>query len=197
MSLSTLLFGNKPTRQGPSGAEFDLMRQGDELYYGAARQGYSNLGALAQRAAILGRGGERRAALGRDAADVAMGMGRAPAAPNQDVIGRALTRARGLSRLQRHTSDEFDANLQRERIGLVAGARQRMGGGLAQLAAAAGNQAQLDRSALATRDAHDATRQQILGTAIGAATNFVPEIRQALQFRRFMGDFDKYGVMGS
>lgn len=160
-----------------------LANRAEELRTGATRQGLTNLQGLAIRAAQEGREGERKEALGQASADVAIAAGRSPTSLT-GVFDRAMTRARGLSRLARHTSDQFDNALLAERIGLVKQGRSRQGTGLMGVLDSIGLRAGTLAAGQASREAGAETRQNIYGTVFGLGLGAVPDIRAFNQRRR-------------
>lgn len=155
-----------------------LMNSATSMREGATRQGLTGLQGLAIRSAAQGRGADRTEALGQNSADIAAMAGQnGPATGLNDIMGRAMTRARGLSRLSRHTSDTFDNQLLRERMSLVGGGRQRQGVGLSAILDAAGLRGGTLAAGAASRDIAANTRANTVGTAFGLGIGAMPEIR--------------------
>ena len=181
--LDSLLGGKKPTRRAATGEELDLVRQGEAIYNSGARAQLTGLQGLAIRAAAQGRPGERARALGRDSADVAMATRGAPANSNA-AFDRAMTRGRGLSRLARHTSGEFDNTLLRERLGMIQGGRQRQGVGLGALTDLAQMKDRIASGQTALDEQSSSLRSNLFGFATGVGVGFIPDIRGAIGRRR-------------
>lgn len=171
-----------------------LRARANELQYGATRQGLTNLQGLANRALLRGREGERQEALGQGSADVAMAAGRSPTSLS-GVFDRAMTRARGLSRLARHTNDTFDNSLMRERLSTVAAGRQRQSTGLQGVLDSVGLRSGTLAAGQASREAGAATRENIFGSLLGAGVGAIPDIQAWNQRRRTMNT-SEYGAGG-
>jgi hypothetical protein len=169
VSLSTILFGKKPTLRAAGADEMNLTSQGYKLYNSSARTGLTSLGYQGIADLAGGMRGQRIQQMGAGATDVnAQFAGAGAPVSNGDALNRALLRAKGLSRIARATSDQFDNTLLRQRIGAVTGGYQRMNAGISGLGQVAYNQERLARGQTALSDQAAGQRSNIYGTAIGA-----------------------------
>lgn len=161
---------------------------------GAPRQALTNLQGMAIRAAAGGREKDRATALGQSNADVSMAAGRSPTSLN-GVLDRALTRARGVSRLARHTSDQFDNAMLRERMGLVQGGRQRQSTSLHGVLDSVGLRAGTLAAGAASSQYSAMARENMFGTLTGIGLGAIPDIQAWNQRRKMMGA-SEYGAGG-
>lgn len=171
-----------------------LQRRAAVLRTGASRQGLTNLSYMANRALLAGREGDRQEALGQNSADVASAAGRSPTSL-PGVYDRAMTRARGLSRLARYTSDDFDNNLMRERVAAVGGGRQRQSVGLQGVLDSVGLRAGTLAAGQASREMGAMDRENMFGTLVGLGVSAAPDIQAWNQRRRAM-NASEYGAGG-
>lgn len=160
-----------------------LTRNAETLRTGASRQSLTNLHGIAIQSAASGREGMRREALGQNSADVAIASGRSPTSLT-GVFDRAMTRARGMSRLARHTSDEFDNSLLGERMSLVQQGRARQGTGLMGVLDSTGLRSGTLAAGAASRELGAESRQNIYGSMFGLGVGAIPEIRGWNQRRK-------------
>lgn len=164
MALSDLFGGEKPKLRAPSHFETRLSAHADAL---EPRRGQlSNAVNLFIDDLRAGREGRRREALGSAAADVAQATS-GPVTSATTALDRAVARGRGLSRVLRATSGEFDSQLLRDRIAAVQNARGRQSLGMGAIAQAAGIQDGVNQAIQARRDIVSGIRANTMGTLLG------------------------------
>lgn len=168
-----------------------LVQRATELQ-GPGRQSLTNLQGMAIRAAQGGRGLERSALLNQNVADVGMAVGRQPTSLN-GVLDRALTRAKGVSRLARYTSDQFDNSMLRERMGLVQQGRQRQATSLHGVLDSIGLRAGTLAAGAASRESAALGRENLLGTLTGLGVGAIPDIQAWNQRRKMMNASQEAG----
>lgn len=164
MALSDLFGGKKPQRRAASHFETRLGAHADALE--PRRGALSNAVNLYIDDLRAGREGQRREMLGSAAADVAQAA-RGPVTSAADALDRAVARGRGLSRVLRATSGEFDSQLLRDRISAVQNARSRQSLGMGALSQAAGIQDGVNQAIQARRDTVRGLRANTMGTLLG------------------------------
>ncbi len=149
------------------GRENFLAGRGEEILKSDAFATAQNLRLDSIRGLATGRVGARRRAVGQSAADV--GTGTAAVGRGRGAFDRAQTRARALTRLVGATGRDFDAQLQRDRLGAVGAGLRRQGIGQGTKAAALGIR---DTVLDASRAAQQAGKDVIKGAAGAAAGAF-------------------------
>lgn len=171
---------------GPSADESRMLTIGQGLYGSGARRSLTDLSQMQIRSNAEGRTGLRSQLLGANAADAAA----ATAGPDTSAYGaqnRALTRAVGLSKLARHTSDQFDNTLLQERLGLVSGGRQRQSVGLSTLTQLSQMNERSRRGQQSLADQQQGFRSDAFGAAAGiglASIGNLQNVYQKWQARR-------------
>ena len=167
MSLSDIIFGERPELRGPTAEERSL---GTNLP-GLQRAGARLAGAegLLHQDLISGRGARRRGATGRAAADVSQQFARAgPATNRAGAMDRALARGRGLSRVTAAAGNRFDMQLLRDRIATTRQLRSRQGEGFRSLLSSAGIQSDIQEAIDARARARSGATANLVGTVAGA-----------------------------
>lgn len=181
--LDTILGGDDPVKRTASPEEQELLRRSSELLSSPERDRLTGLHGLSIRAAAGGRARRRSAAIGAATGDVQQAFSGPPRTAS-GALDRALTRARGLSRIARSTSDKFDNMQLRERLGIVKEGRNRQGIGLAALSDIVQHREGLSSSQNALDATRRSSRANIFGTAAGLGIASIPDIRGVLQNRR-------------
>lgn len=181
--LDFLTGGDKPTQRGPTSAEARVRRLSEELLDSPSRTSLSGLSNLYSRQ--VGRDNERRRSnvLGTAAADVQQATAGQPT-DYGGAVDRALTRARGLSRILRSTSDEYDALQDRARLGVAKAGRGRQGVGLSAIADVASLRERVVGAQQSRSQLSSSLRANRLGAIVGMGIGAIPDIRSAIQSRR-------------
>lgn len=192
--LDFITGGDKPKMRAASAQELRLGSMADQLLGSHTRTDLTNLSHRYNRYVARDNAARRSDVMGALAADVQQATGGQPST-YRSAVDNALVRAKGLSRILRATSDDYDSLVARERLGVAQAGRARQGVGLAALTDIARMGDATAGANFARSQQKSALRANTLGGIVGMGIGAIPDIRAAINTRR-LGN-SQVGGMGA